>query len=253
MTEQARWAESFFTGTFVHLWLRAMSEPQTRCEVDFLEKELRLASGAKVLDVPCGGGRHSLELAARGYRMTGVDISAEFLAVARSSAAKRQLDIVWEQRPMQELSWQNEFDAAICLGNSLNGLDDAELAAFFQTVARALKPGARFAVDYGTIAESMLPNLKERFWMPIEDILFLVENRYDYVQGRLNIDFTMIRDGRVEKKSGFQQVYLYREFCRMLAAAGFGEFQAYSFGTQEPYRLGSHGLLLIATLVGPRP
>jgi SAM-dependent methyltransferase len=249
MSEQSRWAQSFFTGTFVDLWLRAMSEPQTRREADFLEKALCLAPGAKVLDVPCGGGRHSLELAARGYRMTGVDISTEFLAAARARSAERHLDIAWEQRPMQELPWQNEFDAAYCLGNSLGGLDDAETAAFFQTIARALKPGGRFAVDNGTIAECSLAAIKERAWWPIDDILFLVENRYDHEQGRLNMDFTFVRDGRTEKKSGFQQVYMYREFCRMLAQASFGDFQAYSSIDQEPFRLGSHNLVLVARRV----
>jgi SAM-dependent methyltransferase len=247
MSADTTWAKSFFTGTFVDLWLQAVPETQTRLEVDFLEKALRLSPGAHVLDVPCGGGRHSLELAARGYRMTGVDLSTDFLAVARSRAAERQLSITWDQRPMQELPWQGEFDGAYCLGNSLGGLDDDGTATFFRAVARALKPGARFAVDNGTIAECSLPTLKERFWIPVGDILFLIQNRYDHECGRLEMDFTLIRKGRVEQKSGFQQVYTYRTFCRMLADAGFEGFQAYGSVGQEPFRLGSHSLVLVAT------
>jgi hypothetical protein len=113
--------------------------------------------------------------------------------------------------------------------------------------ARALKPGGRFAVDNGTIAECILPSLKERFWMPVGDILFLIHNRHDHERSRLEMDFTLIRDGRVEKKSGFQQIYTYREFCRVLTEAGFVGFEAYSSTRQEPFRLGSHGLLLVAT------
>jgi SAM-dependent methyltransferase len=250
MSEQSTWARSFFTGTFVELWLRAMPEEQTRREADFVEKALRLPAGARVLDVPCGGGRHSLELAARGYRVTGVDISAEFLTAARSGAAARGLGVAWEERPMQELPWQGEFDGALCLGNSLGGLDDDALVAFFRTVARALKPGARFVVDNGCVAECVLPSLKERFWVPADDILFLVQTHYDHERGRLEMDFTIIRDGRVEKKSGFQQVPTYRAFCRMLAEAGFEGMEGYASAAGEPFRLGCQNLLLVATKAG---
>jgi SAM-dependent methyltransferase len=247
MSPQAEWAKSFFTGLFVELWLQAVPAPQTTAEADFLEKALRLPPGARVLDAPCGGGRLSLELAGRGYRMTGVDISSEFLDVARAGAAARQLPITWEQRPMQDLPWRGEFDAAFCMGNSLGGLDDGETAAFFSAVARSLKPGGRFAVDNGCIAECVLPNLKERFWWPVGDIMFLVQNRYDHVQGRLEMEFTLIRDGRVEKKSGFQQVYTYRSFCRMLADAGFEGLEGYGSVAQDPFRLGCRQLCLVAT------
>jgi SAM-dependent methyltransferase len=247
MSESSAWAESFFTGTFVEMWLRATTDEQTRAEADFLEKALRLPAGARVLDVPCGGGRHSLELASRGYQMTGVDISAEFLAVARSRAAERQLSIAWEKRPMLDLPWRGEFDGAYCVGNSLGGLDDDETAAFFGAVARALKPGARFVVDNGTIAECLLPSLKERFWMPVGDILFLIRTRYDHERGRLGMDFTMVRGGKEERKSGFQQVYTYRQFCAMLAAAGFEGFEGHGGYGPEPFCLGSHNLVLVAS------
>jgi SAM-dependent methyltransferase len=247
MSDSSAWAESFFTGTFVEMWLRATTEAQTRAEADFLEKALRLPAGGRVLDVPCGGGRHSLELAARGFQMTGVDISAEFLAAARSRAEGRQLPIAWEKRPMHDLPWQGEFDGAFCAGNSLGGLDGEATAAFFGAVARALKPGARFVVDNGTIAECLLPSLKERFWMPLGDILFLIHTRYDHERGRLEMDFTMIRGGKEEMKSGFQQVYTYRQFCALLAAAGFEGMQGYANYGEEAFRLGAHNLVLAAT------
>jgi SAM-dependent methyltransferase len=245
--EAAAWAESFFTGTFVELWLRAMPEAQTRAEADWLQKVLRLPAGGRVLDVPCGGGRHSLELAARGYQMTGVDISTEFLAAARSRAAERQLSVAWEKRPMHDLPWKEEFDGAFCAGNSLGGLDDEATAAFFRAVARALKPGARFVVDNGCVAECALPLLKERFWMPLGDILFLIHNRYDHERSRLEMDFNLIRDGKEEKKSGFQRVFTYREFCALLAGAGFEGMQGYATYGEEPFRLGSHNLVVVAT------
>ena len=65
--------------------------------------------------------------------------------------------------------------------------------------------------------------------------------------GRLNIDYTFIRDGEVEKKSGFGQVYTYKEFCRIIEEAGFHGIEGYASAAQEPYRLASPGLFLVAT------
>jgi metal-dependent hydrolase (beta-lactamase superfamily II) len=102
-------------------------------------------------------------------------------------------------------------------------------------------------VDTGFVAESILPNLKERDWGPSGDILYLAHRHYDHVQGRLNIDYTFIRDDRVEKKSGFGQVYTYKEFCHLIEEAGFHEIEGYASATQEPYRFGSPELFLVAT------
>ena len=71
MSAAEGWARDFFSGLFVELWLGAVPEQQTRQEADFLEKVLRVPAGASILDLACGGGRHCLELSARGYRLTG--------------------------------------------------------------------------------------------------------------------------------------------------------------------------------------
>jgi SAM-dependent methyltransferase len=250
MSAADAWARDFFSGLFVELWLGAIPEQQTREEADFLEKVLGVAVGANIVDLACGGGRHCLELSARGYRMTGVDISPEFLAVARAAAGARGLAVTWEERPMHDLPWEAAFDGAICMGNSLGGLDDAGIDAFFRAVARALRPAARFVVSTGFVAESLLPHLKERDWSPMGDLLYLALRRYDHVQGRVNIEYTFMRDGRVEKKSAFGQVHTHKEFCRKVESAGFHALESYASAAREPFKLGSPELLLVATKRG---
>lgn len=119
----------------------------TEQEVSFLVDELGLAAGMRVLDAGCGPGRHALALAARGIEVVGVDLSPDFMALARAAAG--DLPVEFAVADVRELAYDTEFDAAICLcqgGFGLLGGRDTEhevLARF----ARSLRPGGRLAVS----------------------------------------------------------------------------------------------------------
>src|SRR5437868_11903885 len=87
MLVPSNWFEDFFHGITLDLWRKAIPPNQTKAEADFLIKVLHCQAGAHVLDVPCGNGRLSFELAKRGFRVTGVDISEEFIEEARQTTA----------------------------------------------------------------------------------------------------------------------------------------------------------------------
>ena len=90
--------------------LAGMHAPEVTVEeIDFVEQRLGLAPRSRILDVPCGSGRHSLELARRGHSVTGVDLSAEAIGHARQAAA--DLDVELVHADMREIPRDNEFDA----------------------------------------------------------------------------------------------------------------------------------------------
>ncbi len=244
------WYETFFTGTFVDWWLKATPPEQTRLEADFLKQALQVRPPARLLDVPCGGGRHSLALAARGYQLTAVDISAEFLAVARSRAAEQGGAVAWEQRDMRQLPWAAEFDGAFCFGNSFGYADEAGNADFVRAVARALKPGARFVLDVSYVMEVVLPTLQERAWYPCGDVVVLADRHYDPARGRLDVEYTAIGDGKVEKRAMTARIYSYREVAGLLEAAGLTDIQGFGSLAREPFRLKASRLLMVATKPG---
>jgi SAM-dependent methyltransferase len=153
----------------VESWLGIPWGDQTRQEADFIQESVGVPPPAQLLDVPCGGGRHSHTLAGRGYNLTAVDISSEFLDAARSAPAGPPGTIAWEHREMRDLPWPEAFDGAYCFGNSFGYLDDQGNAAFLNAVARALKPGARFVLDTSYVLEGLLPTLQERAWYPAGD------------------------------------------------------------------------------------
>jgi SAM-dependent methyltransferase len=251
MTAPGDWWRTFFSGPMVEGWLRATSEEETRQEADFIQAMLGVSAPARLLDVPCGGGRHSLALAARGYQMTGVDISEGFLAAARAAALTGPGQVVWEHRDMRDLPWSAAFDGACSMGNSFAYYDDEGNADFLRAVARTLKPGARFLLDTGYLTEGLLPVLQEKAWASWGDSkLLLWDRRYDPGEGRLHVEYTTIQDGKVEKWPMSARLYTYREIRRLAEDAGFTDLHGYSSLAREPFVFGSRRLLLVATRQG---
>jgi SAM-dependent methyltransferase len=241
------WYRTFFSGIVLDMWTRAVPEQQTRAEADFLQTTLGVKTGGRILDVPSGNGRVSCELGVRGYRMTGVDISDEYIAEARRRAKERDLDIAWKHGDMRELPWEAEFDGAFCWGNSFGYLDDDGNSAFLHAVGKALKRGGRFALQTGTVLESLVSQYHERRWFELGDIIFLAANRYDHTRGRLETEYTFIRDGKVDRRLGCQRAYSYSELSRLFGDAGFTNLEGYNYSGSEPFKLGSPGLILVGT------
>ena len=120
----------------------------TAQEVDFLEGLLQLPAGARILDVGCGAGRHSLELARRGFHTTGIDISGGLVEYAQKVAKAEQLPADFRIMDARKLEFEDSFDAAICLCEGAFGLagDDDGHRQILTGVSRALKPGATFVL-----------------------------------------------------------------------------------------------------------
>src|SRR5437867_7156337 len=102
---RSNWFETFFHGVALDLWRKIINPEQTNGEADFLQKQF--GSKVRLLDAPCGNGRHSMELARRGCRITGLDISAEFIQEARAQSAKEKLHVEWVQGDMRRLDWRD--------------------------------------------------------------------------------------------------------------------------------------------------
>ena len=240
------WWENFFHGVALDFWRAAISDEQTRAEADFIVKQLQLANPARVLDVPCGNGRLSIELAKRGFELTGVDLAREFFDEAKSSSIQAGVDVDWHEGDMRELPWSREFDGAFCFGNSFGYLDDRANADFLKAISQTLKPGRRFILDAPAIAECILTTFQSSRSIELAGIKVDIEHRYDHEQGRMFNDFTFTRDGIEDKRPSSQRVYTYHELTELLRAASLEPVGAYASLTEEPFKLGAQRLLLIS-------
>lgn len=200
-----------------------------------------------MLDVPCGDGRISLELAALGYEVKGVDITDRFLAEARRKAEERGLSIRFEPGDMRNLSFTAEFDAAINFGGSFGYFDEGDNSKVVEATSRALRPGGRFLIDTPT-PETILPRFMERLWSEAGDVLVLTENRFDHETGRIDSEWTMVApDGRRETRHSSIRLYAYRDLAALLREAGFEQIVGFDARTLEPFALGASRLMLVAT------
>jgi len=129
-------------------YLRNAFTKGTEQEVGFIVDALGLAPGDSVLDVGCGPGRHALALARRGISVTGIDLSPDFVALARAAAADEGLPVRFDVLDVRELAYEASFDAAICLCQGgfglLGGHDET---AVFGRIARAVRPGGGLALE----------------------------------------------------------------------------------------------------------
>jgi SAM-dependent methyltransferase len=174
---------AFFSGAALDFW-RAVATPEaTAREAAFCARALRLPSPGRILDVPCGDGRHALALAAGGHEVTGVDLAAENIQAAGDAAAAAGASVRFLRRDMRDLPWEAAFDGAVCLGNSFGYLDHEGNTAFLAALARTLRPGARLVLESATVAECVLPSLRGRSWWTAGDVTMLADNRYDPWRG----------------------------------------------------------------------
>ncbi|OWY71313.1 hypothetical protein B7486_12020 [cyanobacterium TDX16] len=245
MNPKTDWYTNFFNGPVLDV-LRNMTPPAvTLAECDFLHKELGLAPGSRVLDVPCGAGRHAAELARRQCRVTGIDSSKELIADARTACDGRAA--TFHVADMCELppAGESPFDAAYCMGNSFAYMDDARNAAFLATVRQSLRPGGRFLLETRLSAESVMATPRTRTWYEFDGKLMLHETRYEPAAGRLVSEYGFLVDGKIDRRAAGYRIYMFRELAALLESAGFRLLVSYGSLGGEPFVLGSPDLLML--------
>ncbi|HEY0866009.1 MAG TPA: methyltransferase domain-containing protein [Fimbriimonas sp.] len=189
----------------------------TVAEVDFLITLFALPRGASILDVGCGTGRHSVELARRGYSVTGLDLSEGMISVARAKAEAAGVAAEFVQGDATAFDIGRTFDAAICLCEGAVGLIeqgmDAEVhdLAIFENIARHLKPHGPFLLTalngYLPIRQMNDQHVREGRFDPATMVAHY-EDSFDLPEGQQTIEI-------------YERLFIPPEVARMLRQAGF--------------------------------
>ena len=146
MADREHWFEDL-ASHMKAAYLRYSFTKGTVQEIDYILEATRATVGSSFIDVGCGPGRHSLELARRGMHVRGIDVSQDFVDIAQQRAAKESLNnaefMRLDARSLcDEDSLHNRFDFAICLCQGAFGLmvDDRHDVEILKGIRNCLKP-----------------------------------------------------------------------------------------------------------------
>lgn len=188
-------------------------------EVDFFLFLFPIDRKATILDVGCGTGRHAIELAKRGYRVTGVDLSAGMLSEARRKADEAGVKVEWIQADASKpgIDWGGPFDAAISLCEGgfglIGGEEDAEThdLAILRNIASALKPAAPFLLTTMN-GYSVIRQMKDEH---------VAEGRFDPATMQANYQDQWDLPEGSRLMTIRERLFIPPEMVRMLREAGF--------------------------------
>jgi SAM-dependent methyltransferase len=234
-----RWFGEEYLIVYEH---RDMAEAEL--EIEFIEKSLELTKNDLILDLCCGPGRHDSPLTRRGYRIIGLDYSLPMLKIASNGfhdGSGYPLYVLADARaiPFRE----GTFDAVLNLFTSFGYFDDRENFDLLNSIARLLKQGGKFYIDYlnpSKLIDGLVPEtVKEK------DGFIVVEKRH-FDTTRKRVEKTIIiRSGNNEKEF-HESVRLYTvdEMLVMLKEAGLVVNQVCGSIHEEEYGENSDRMII---------
>jgi SAM-dependent methyltransferase len=139
------WENADFSQHFLRTATRR--QPYTRREIAFLERVGLLAPERRILDLACGGGRHSLAMARRGAMVTGIDLGPNAIAVARRRAQRAGLPVTFVQGDIRKLEFTAEFDAVTLIFGCFTEMPRDQAQDVLCRISRSLRPDGLFLLD----------------------------------------------------------------------------------------------------------
>ena len=137
----------FAADDYLYFYKDSLKDEYTREEVNFLIRELNLDKPQKILDLACGHGRHANLLADFGHQVTGVDLSQDFLAIARKNAKSQGVNVHYLCADSRTYSDPAAYDCVIHLFSSFGYFSDEENEQVIRNIADSLKPDGLFCLD----------------------------------------------------------------------------------------------------------
>ncbi len=244
------WYEEWF-GEDYKLVYPHRNEAEAKEQIEFLMRHIRLPDGAKVLDLCCGCGRHAVELKQRGYDVVGLDLSEELLELACSRASECGENIEFIRGDMREIPYENHFDLIVNFFTSFGYFtDDAENQRVLSSIAKALKPGGKFLMDYMN-PENVAENLVEKDEKDIAGGTHVIQERWiDESPRRINKKITLIREGEESIYRESVRMYTHAEMLEMLSAANLEVMETYGNFADAGYSQNSTRMILIGEKSG---
>ena len=248
-TEDPRWYVEFFAKDYLDIYGRSFTPDRAAREAAFAQRALSLKPGDEVLDLACGQGRHAVLLAKAGLQVTGLDLQADYLDMAKESARAAGVSIGTVRADMRMIPFDARFDAIMNMFTAFGYLesedDDMEV---LRQVAKALKPGGRFLLDMIN-REWVVDNYIQNEWRSEPDGSLVLEHReLDLMTSRNHVSFTIVSpDGKRRESVGHNaRLYTLTEMRRSMERAGLEVTATYGGYEGDPYTITTRRMIVVA-------
>ena len=242
----ADWWRTWFGRGYLDLYDEVLSA-RTPLETDEIEALLQLRPPLRILDLPCGQGRHSIELARRGYEVTGVDLSPYLLGVASERATASGVHVHWRLGDMREPIAGQTFDLVLNLFTSFGYFaDEADDRQVVRAAASMLEPGGRFLLEVIN-GQRVMGNFQEREWFTVGQIAVMERRSLDVSTRRMVVERTVSSANGDDTSVHAVRLYSGPAVKTMLDAAGFGRVELYGDWDGAPLTPESLRVLAVGT------
>ncbi len=215
-------------------------------EIDRIIELLDIEKGAKILDLCCGIGRHSLELARRGYSIVGVDLTEEYLAKARKQADSEGLNIEFVRNDMRRFCQIESFDAAINMFTAFGYFkSQSENKRVLSNIYCSRRKGGTLVMDMAG-KEVVARMWRERDWHEQDGRIFLRESRISQNWSWCENTWMMFENGKLAKFEFAHRIYSAVELSGLLEACGFSSVSIYGDLTGADYDHNAKRLIAVA-------
>jgi SAM-dependent methyltransferase len=244
-TLQSDFDAVFRADDYLYFYEDPLGDEHTEQEVGFLVRELSLQKRMSVLDLACGHGRHANRLAARGFAVTGVDRSREFLALAGDDAKQRGVFVRYLCTDVRKYMVVKEYDRIIHLFSSFGYFTDPENDQVIRNIAASLKTGGMLCLDILN-RDAVLNYIPASGVREKNGDLMIDRNRFDPLTGRLNNNRIIIRNGQRRDAPFFLRLYNATEIAALLERRGLAVKKVFGGWDGKPFEAQSGRMIVVA-------
>ncbi len=215
-------------------------------ETQYLISLLNLPEDATVLDLCCGPGRHTLQLARYGFRVTGVDGTFYYLQKLNRQARKENLTVETVCDDMKNFSRENYYQAAISMFTSFGYFEEEDdNRRVLSNIYRSLQPGGWLLMEMAG-KDILMRNFQPRDWHESEDVFLLEEREVDSEWQYISNRWILFKKGKKYEFSFKLHLYSARELSDLLHSCGFIDVAVFGGLDQSPYDADAKRLVVTA-------
>lgn len=244
------WWRTYFDDAFFDLHDPLFPESESRREVGAMLELLGLPAPSRILDIPCGWGRHAVLFPEAGHECFGADISIALLERAAAAAEIAELPLRFAAADLRSLPFAGEsFDGVVNVFTSLGlFLEDEEDLKALREVRRVLRPGGRFLLETMHRDDVVSAYAARDSWLLPDGTKVRVERRFDAVSGISHERLEWRRGQDEGVKENALRLRTATEVERLLQAAGFRDITYFGSWSGSEFTHESPHLIAVAAI-----